>query len=182
MLFRSTRMNQEERLVATFRAMVVPVGKCRTLLTVPPLPDPSSFTISRSSWRMSRLNSIPISSWASFPTSSALEPPAPQLEPLPEPEEADGLGGPRARPLTFLRFMERGAKLVSDMAGDVENAQVGRLSEGGTRGRSRGEYNNGTLADRCYMAQMSRDRHSCISRSAVGCRSRGAWPDLDLTF
>lgn len=48
----------------TLRAMMVLVGMCLTLLTVPPFPEPRSFRISKSSGRKSRLNSIPISSWA----------------------------------------------------------------------------------------------------------------------
>lgn len=44
--------------------MIVLVGMCLTLLTVPPLPEPRSLMISRSSGRRSRLNSIPISSCA----------------------------------------------------------------------------------------------------------------------
>ena len=45
--------------------MIAFVGTCKHLLTVPPLPQPSSFITSRSSLRRSSLNSTPISNVAS---------------------------------------------------------------------------------------------------------------------
>lgn len=76
--------------------MMVPVVRCFTLLTVPPFPDPSSLRMSRSSGFKSSLYSMLISSCSS----SFLD-------------SAGGGGfaadGVRARPLTFLRFIDRGA-------------------------------------------------------------------------
>ena len=115
--------------------MVVPVGKCLILLTVPPLPEPSSFIISRSSCLRSKLNSMPISSWASLP-SSCLEPPAPQPPALSLLLDGDAFGaaGVRARPLTFLRFMERGAN-GSAMSGEVWRRAIEDDSDNETRRR-----------------------------------------------
>lgn len=82
----------------TFLAMTVPVTKCLTLLTVPPLPDPNSLMTSISSGRRSSLYSMPISkcpSLSSFLSSVG---------------GGFGAAGVKARPLTFLRFIERGAK------------------------------------------------------------------------
>lgn len=92
--------------VRTLRAMIVPVVTCFTLLTVPPFPDPSSLMISRSSGRKSSLYSIPISSWPSLLGSSRAWSDALLVSAV-----GGGLGaeGVKARPLTFLRFMVRGA-------------------------------------------------------------------------
>ena len=89
----------------TLRAIVVLVGICLTLLTVPPLPEPSSLINSMSSGRRSRLYSMPISRFAdsSLLAVSAVG-------------GGFGAAGVRARPLTFFRFIDRGAK--SAMARD----------------------------------------------------------------
>lgn len=139
--------------------MVVLVGMCLTLLTVPPLPEPRSLMISRSSGRRSRLNSIPISSCADVSSDWLF------LEWLKLAFSAVGGGlgaaGVRARPLTFLRFIERGANgsaIVTIMVGvdlnmmlfsgyprplcDRLKAVVGALVGRGCR-NSRGRFGRG---------------------------------------
>lgn len=90
---------------------------CRTLLTVPPLPEPSSLMNSMSSGRRSRLYSMPISRCAD----SSL--------PLAVSAVGGGLGaaGVKARALKFFRFIDRGAK--SAMVGDVDSGERRRRGE-----------------------------------------------------
>lgn len=98
----------------TFRAITVFVGMCLTLLTVPPLPAPRSLMISRSSGFRSKLNSMPISSCAALSSPFPLAGPGRAFSAV---GGGFGAGAFSARPLTFLRFMERGAK-ASAMAGN----------------------------------------------------------------
>lgn len=97
----------------TLRAMTVFVGMCLTLLTVPPFPAPKSLMNSRSSGLRSKLNSMPISSWAAL--SSSFCPCIPPKLAFSAVGGGFGAAGVRARPLTFLRFIERGAKPASAM-------------------------------------------------------------------
>jgi hypothetical protein len=86
----------------TFRAMTTLVAACCTLLTVPPLPAPSSFMTTRSSDRKSRRNSTPISSVSP----RSLFPRAPGTCASPgDGETALGAGAFRAKPLMFFRFI-----------------------------------------------------------------------------
>src|SRR5690606_31971599 len=70
---------ESDQCMHTLRAMVVPVVICLTLLTVPPLPEPSSLMNSRSSGRKSSLYSIPISSCSFLLGSSLPGPPYPPV-------------------------------------------------------------------------------------------------------
>lgn len=100
----------------TFLAMTVPVAICRTLLTVPPFPLPSSFSTSRSSRFRSSLYSIPISSWAVRPLAASSRAAWSSFEGA----GARGAGAFRARPFTFLRFIVRTPKPSPDIvAGGV---------------------------------------------------------------
>lgn len=64
MLLEENSRHTVKMIELTLRAIVVLVGMCLTLLTVPPFPEPKSLMISRSSGRRSRLNSMPISNCA----------------------------------------------------------------------------------------------------------------------
>lgn len=114
----------------TLRAITVPVVKCLTLLTVPPLPEPSSLRISRSSGRRSSLYSMPISSWPSLPSSRALSTSARLVSAV---GGGRGAAGVRARPLTFLRFMERGANGSAMVPGIYGVTSVFAVDVGGFR-------------------------------------------------
>jgi hypothetical protein len=125
-------------MLRTLRAMMVPVDKCLTLLTVPPLPDPSSFRTSSSSGRKSSLYSMPISSCSSLLASSL---PLSASYLFSAVGGGFGAAGVRASPLTFLRFMERGAK--SAMANGTRLAATSRwrgtesFADAGFNGRRR---------------------------------------------
>lgn len=90
-------------LVPTFLAMTTLVEACMTLLTVPPLPAPSSLRTIRSSLLRSSLNSKPISSvsvrsLSEFPKAPGIcESPSDGLAVL-------GGGALSAKPLTFFLF------------------------------------------------------------------------------
>lgn len=97
----------------TFLAMTTLVAACCTLLTVPPLPAPSSFNTTRSSARKSNRNSTPISSVS---PRSLLFPIPPGICASP----AEGLGvlgcaAFNANPLTFFLFIVRVLKASDDI-------------------------------------------------------------------
>jgi hypothetical protein len=105
-----------------FRAMTTFQPVCRTLLTVPPLPAPSSLIISRSSLRRSKRNSTPISNVSARSEAGLPKPPGTWAS---DSEGAGGFGGAEsARPLTFLRFIVRALK------GSGASAMVGKRSRG----------------------------------------------------
>jgi hypothetical protein len=91
------------RIVRTFLAMTTLVPACMTLLTVPPLPAPSSLSTTKSSLLRSSLNSSPISRvsvllLSVFPIAPGIcESPSEGFDPLRG-------GALKARPFTFLRF------------------------------------------------------------------------------
>lgn len=99
----------------TFLAIITFVAACITLLTVPPLPAPSSFKTMRSSLRKSNLNSTPISKVSVLPTSF---PSAPGICASPAEGTAFFADGVNARFLVFLRLKVRDF-LSSDMATEL---------------------------------------------------------------
>jgi hypothetical protein len=93
----------------TFLAITTLVEACMTLLTVPPLPAPSSFRTIKSSLRRSSLNSRPISRVSALLPSAFPVPPG-ICASLSEGLEALGWALIRVRPLAFLRLKVFGLK------------------------------------------------------------------------
>jgi hypothetical protein len=113
----------------TFLAIIVPVAMCRTLLTVPPLPWPRSFSTSKSSLFKSSLYSMPISNCAVCRVLSLALPPG-IWRSLSEGATGRGAGAARARPLTFFLFRVRTEPMLSDILGFSLWGKCGTRSTG----------------------------------------------------